>query len=265
MYEQLLTGDAEQALALTNRLADDIDTLQGETQLWIRAAFEAYLVLGRLEAAEAMAARLQRQRVQFADIAWARGDVQGVIDHLQDYPALRISELPLVGELRWAREFVANPASHQFPPANVEGRAQVVRGQVALADGDTEIATQTIQNGLRALENSGAGLRLLASEALADAWERHGDLEQAVQVLDAASHLRDQVFLGGIPRGKTNYLRIQARRARLTRELGRDEEAARIEAELLAMLAVADDGHQVARELREQLATRQVAVNFTGP
>ena len=44
-----------------------------------------------------------------------------------------------------------------------------------------------------------------------------------------------------------HWLRIEAARARLARELGRQEEAARIEAELRKLLAHADPDHVILR------------------
>ena len=51
-----------------------------------------------------------------------------------------------------------------------------------------------------------------------------------------------------------SWLRNEAERARLNRELGRDGEAERIEEQLLQLLSVADADHQLLRDLKEQQA-----------
>ena len=81
VYERFVAGDAEQAVALVNRLADDIPTLPGSRDAWIQKSSEAYLVLGALEAADVMARRLSAETVRqryLAYIAWARGDLASV-------------------------------------------------------------------------------------------------------------------------------------------------------------------------------------------
>ena len=220
-------------------------------------AVEAYIALGTLEAAEDMARHLLGEPARhyvLSQIAWARGDLQGVKEHLEHGSWIRCLEGPLAGETRWSRDFLANPSSVRLSPLLKEPITQIVRGQVALADEDITTAIELLQNGLKSLSGSPAPY-LVGSESLADAWEKHGDAEQAVRVLASASQMRDRVYFGGI-RAKTAWFRIEAERANLLRELGRDDEAARIEADLLKLLAVADDDHQILRDLKEQQARR---------
>ncbi len=88
------------------------------------------------------------------------------------------------------------------------------------------------------------------SESLARAWEQHGDLEKALRVLENASAARRRIYLGQVGPKGMYWLRMEAERARLARKLGREEEAARIEAELLKLLAHADPDHVILRELK---------------
>ena len=268
VYERLLTGHAEQALALVNRFADDIPALPGDgREIWIREASAAYLALGALEAAETMAQRLSAEserRRYLAYVAWARGDLASVRAHGQYVPPLvRVLEWPLAGESRWVSEFVDDPTSVQVAPALEEALTHIARGHIALSEDDAVTAIRELEAGLRASKGN-AAFYFLGSAALADAWERFGDAERAVRVLESAAQLRDQFFLGGAT-FKTPYLRTQAERARLARALGHHDDATRIEAELLAMLAMADDDHQILREIRERQAARQPEADLRVP
>ena len=267
-YEHLLAGKAERALAVVGRLADDSSAQPEAMREWsVTRAVMAYVALGTLDAAEAMARHMSNEALrqdQLSDIAWARGDRQAAKTHGQHgTPMRRVVTLPLVGELRWARAFLADPSSVRMPPQLYERVTPIVRGQVALAERDTAAAIELLQDGLGPLRGN-PSLYLVGSESLADAWEKRGDMEQAVRVLAAASHMRDRVYFGGI-NAMTAWQRIEAERARLLRKLDRDDEAAPIEAKLLKLLAVADENHQILRDLKAAQAARQSVANLATP
>ena len=69
-------------------------------------------------------------------------------------------------------------------------------------------------------------------------------------MLEDASVARRRIYLGHVSSRGVHWLRIEAARPRLARKLGRHQEAARIEAGLLKLLAHADPDHVIIHELK---------------
>ena len=254
VWEHWLAGDPGQALAELERATQTVSfRSQRARDVWLRQAGDTYLTLGALQAAEEMFRQVSsgdQRRMGLAEVAWARGDLQAATQQLgQSKGALRAMVWPRFGESTWALEFMTHPPS--LPPWMAEGTDKLVRGQVALTRGETVTAITLLEESLVARRwQDNPLLFFLSSESLARAWEQHGDVEEALRVLEDASAARRRIYLGHVfPRGMY-WLRIEAARARLARELGRQEEAARIEAELLKLLAHADPDHVILRELK---------------
>ena len=99
-------------------------------------------------------------------------------------------------------------------------------------------------------QKDSAAAFFMGSEVLAEAWRAQGNLGKAVQVLEGASEkklllLADQ----SSPLTGALWLRVQGHLAQLYREMGRDEEAGTIEAELRSLLAYADPDYPILRQL----------------
>jgi tetratricopeptide (TPR) repeat protein len=134
------------------------------------------------------------------------------------------------------------------------GPVKVMKGELALAQGQRRKAIALLQEGLQAIGPSETFTFFLGVEALARAWEREGNLPEAIGALEKASAERPRV---GIVRGFA-WMRIQWRLAHLYRKVGRQQDAQRIEAELGKLLAGADPDYPMLVQLRrsqEQAAT----------
>ncbi len=99
-------------------------------------------------------------------------------------------------------------------------------------------------------QKDSAAAFFMGSEILAEAWRAQGNLGKAVQVLEGASEkklllLADQ----SSPLTGALWVRVQGQLAQLYREMGRDEDARKIEAELRALLAYADADYPILRQL----------------
>ena len=165
-------------------------------------------------------------------------------------------------ETRWALEYLSDPPPQL--PIVADAIEKFLRGRVALAQGETVAAISLLEASIQAVLSGAATAHCQVAQVLARAWRQQGDLERALRVLDEASRLRTRLLVGPATPA-VSWLHIEAERARLNREMGRDDEAAHIEAELLKLLAVADEDHQILRDLRDAQTARQSAVNPATP
>ena len=78
-----------------------------------------------------------------------------------------------------------------------------------------------------------------------------------MQVLEQASSKKALLFAPYAGENPARWLRIRLTLAEIYREMGRDEDALKIEAELRSMLAYADADHPILRQLDR---TKEVAL-----
>ena len=126
--------------------------------------------------------------------------------------------------------------------------ADLLEGHMLLARGHVGEAIEALERGLEVL--FGANSRyFIGVEALADAYRLEGDMARARVVMEEGSTRRSQTvssFSGSW------WLRHQVLLADLYREIGLTEQAGAIEAEVAALLVLADAEHP----LRVALAGR---------
>jgi tetratricopeptide (TPR) repeat protein len=250
--EHYLRGDLETALAEVDRLARTVDSRTGqEREAFASHASNDYLWFGKLKAAEEFAQKLSPERERYyllAGIAFARNDRDSLKKFLLDH--LRYSEfkkapvlvglLIRAGLLAEAKKILSNNDSKD------EGFGIVSQGELALAQGQTTQAITLLQKGIQSLRSGGGGVNLNGGwESLAAAYERQGDLSNTLQVLEEASQ-DNQI---SVPLGIT-AMRNKVRLAHLYRDLGRVEDAQKIEAELSYQLTYADADHSILRQLK---------------
>ncbi len=105
-----------------------------------------------------------------------------------------------------------------------------------------------LEHALPRVRRQPADLVLMGSEILAETWRQQAELSKAARVLESASEEGSSLIDNFVLPGPL-WLRIQAQLAQLYREMGRDEDAGKIEAELRALLAYADADHPILRQL----------------
>ena len=123
----------------------------------------------------------------------------------------------------------------------------LVRGGIALERGNLATGTDLLEKAVqRSYWSIGANPYLVVSDNLASAWEQQGEWEQAARVLEEASSKKTFMVNGG---AAPHWFRIQWRLAEVYRKLGREEDALRIEEELLKLLTYADPDHPILLRL----------------
>lgn len=97
-----------------------------------------------------------------------------------------------------------------------------------------------------------------ASESLAAAYEQQNDLPASLRALEEGCREEEAGNVAGTV-ARVFWLRIKSRLAQLYRKLGRVEDAKRVEAELLRLLAYADTDHPILRQLKEPTGVQPIA------
>jgi hypothetical protein len=250
--EPYFRGDRETVLAELNRLAQTVDSRSGrEREAFANFACLGYLRFGRLKAAEEFARKISPEDNRYFDlalVALSRNDKDilkdNLVEHLRSRQKDRIDALPILiraGLLAEAQKLISNPA------LKGEGFVAVSQGELALGKGQTAQAILLLHQGTRSLQSGETTFLYAGSESLAVAYERRGDFLSSLRVLEERA--RDDEKTIGSP-ARILWLRIKVRLTQLYRKLNRVEDAQRVEAELLRLLAYADADHPILRQLK---------------
>ena len=253
--EAWLDGNLTGALRVADGLAARIDSLNSNARTGFAVGTAIfYLTLGRLEVAaqcfQKIPDPLLRQE-QLARVALFRNDRRAMKQHLvasegSTYLSTNtVILLARVGLLPRAASLLTKIETPQLSISD-PGFLQIPRGELALARGKVDSGIAELEEGTRRVGVLG-GWAFLGSESLAAALKEKGNLARAVQVLERASEKRSAAAFEG---GGAFWLRSQFQLARLYREVGRAEDARRIEGELLNLLALADADHPMLVELK---------------
>ena len=122
----------------------------------------------------------------------------------------------------------------------------VLRGELALAEGDTEAAISFLEAGLPLERSQASILYLPGSISLSRAWLEKGERTMALRVLQETSELKSRSILN-----RWQWTDAQLVLAERYRELGYEAEAREIEEELLGLLAYADPDFPLLLRLQD--------------
>ncbi len=122
---------------------------------------------------------------------------------------------------------------------------QMAKGVLALSKGNTTEGIRLIEDVLGQTRS----FNFLGSLILAEAWREQDQLELAMRVLEQASGKKALLFAPVGGENPARWLRVRLMLVEIYREIGRDEDARKIEAELRSLLAYADADHPILRQL----------------
>jgi tetratricopeptide (TPR) repeat protein len=131
------------------------------------------------------------------------------------------------------------------PPDRTGQLLRTARAEIACAEENTIQHAEELRDLLNAFKMKGPAY-FTGAESLAFALEQQGDLEGALRVLDAASEQRVRGYVSS----GAFWLRNEWQRARVSRLLGEDDEAEKIEERLQTLLSHADPDHPILVEMK---------------
>jgi len=241
-----------------------------------------YLALGQIQKAEALNQDFWWRGMVLAWSAFLVGDQAAFLEHVEEFrvefherwpdPTERLIwllQMNMQDSMDWFPLDVLVPlydpesalalASAAGEPAPIflsspkfEAKLQLAQGKQLLNQGRPGEGIVLLGDGVAWFRDHGTwptfSYYFLGAELLAVALAEQGDLQAAFLVLEDAAEQRKLVNSFTAPQ----HQKIQARRARLARELGRTAEAEAIEAELAKALVFADPDHPILVQIREQ-------------
>lgn len=263
VHDLWVRGEVEPALKELDRLAKLVDSQEGpERRAFAVCIGNGYLSFGKLKAAEELFLKLSKKdEFLLAEVAYAAGDRAKLRKHLQNQLNSKVKVGPIAALLLARGGFTAEAqkvvaerrASPRWQSIFTRAIVNILAGEIALSRGQTTEAISLLQGDLLAARWIYSPAFFMASESLADAFERHGDLQKSVQTLENASREKTIVYEG---EGSIGYhwLRVRWRLAQLYRKVGRSDEAQKIEDDLKKMLAYADPDHPLLVQLNQTAA-----------
>jgi tetratricopeptide (TPR) repeat protein len=124
----------------------------------------------------------------------------------------------------------------------------LLEGELLLARGQKAAAIERFVEANRITQQTGTPIFFLGAESLAQALDENGRAEEALHVLESASHQRVRAFVRPRPSGYF-WLRIEVALAKLYRKLGKIEQAQSTENKLRWTLSEADPEHPILTKL----------------
>ena len=251
-------GNVQEAKNELSQVAQVVSSLSTKTRdSYMEALGFSYLALGNLKSAEQLFEDLSdpdERNFSLALSALARDDLASLRKYsrmLGGGGILLNTSLPPVfmaraGLLSGAERGITDRQKSWPAGSRFEDARKIMKGELALAQGQPGKAIPLLQEGLQATNRPGTFAFFLGAEALARAWELKGNLPEAIRALEGPSAERPRVWMvHGFA-----WMRIQGRLAQLYRKVGRQQDAQRVEAELGKLLAGADPDFPMLGQLR---------------
>ncbi len=196
-----------------------------------------------------------------ADVAIAQDDWTMLRETLQEDSTIttgsgwHVRLFAQAGLLAEAREALAQFEASEGGPHR-DNAVLVLRGEIALAEGDTDAAISLLEAGLPLERAQASILYLPAAISLSRALLEKGEPARALRVLEETSELKSQSYVT-----RVHWMSAQLLLAERYRELGYEAEAREIEEELLGLLVYADPDFPLLLQLQ---GVRNSTIENTG-
>jgi tetratricopeptide (TPR) repeat protein len=256
-HEAWCRGDSAKAANEIERFAKMLpDPSGGRDSFYAIYAGLLYLALGKTQAAQEVFQKLRpevERSTMLAVVALANDDSRLLRFHMAEflrknkspYPnGLRIWLMIRAGMLEEAEQFVARRRSDHTSELYVP----LLEGELHLARGQKAAAIERLEEAFRTTRQTGTPIFFLGAESLAKALDEGGRADEALHVLESASHQRVRAYVRPRPSGYF-WLRIEVALAKLYRKLGKIEQAQTTENKLRRTLSEADMEHPILTKL----------------
>ena len=211
-----------------------------------------YVTLGQLQEAEKRFEGLSNaywRNHSLTQLAFIRGDMPAFRDHLNQLRKAP-TQSPLVTVLSIRAGYLNDAERRAFGLQrggySVSGAAY---GELALARGNTARGITLLEEEVAKSQSQRHPTSYLAAESLARAYQKQGNLEAAARVLKRMSEERAKLYPPTGVMYSVYWMRTQLQLAQIYREMGRNQDAQTVEAELRKLLAYADPNHPILVEL----------------
>jgi DNA-binding winged helix-turn-helix (wHTH) protein/tetratricopeptide (TPR) repeat protein len=213
-----------------------------------------YLALGEFAEAERDIQRIPDddvRQIRLAIAAFAKGDLRAAKRNLEQMRGSPGGTGLVVAGRCGLERIVERGIGETGKDAPV---IKIVRGEQALARGQTKEGIALLEKGIEAARLMPTGPSFLGSESLARAYQKQGNLDAALRVLLQAADSKRRAYncVNGGPMLGAFWLRTELQLADLYREMGRVPEAENVDNELRKMLIYADADHPIVLALKKR-------------
>jgi DNA-binding winged helix-turn-helix (wHTH) protein/tetratricopeptide (TPR) repeat protein len=178
------------------------------------------------------------------DLEAAREDLAAVKGHLYDIDGLNLLVMGRCGLWNNVDTFIReNPKDSPS--------VKIIRGERALARGQVQEGITLLEEGRDAMKMFPTGTYFLGSESLAQAYQKRGELEAALRVLEEAHAAKKRAYscvTGPMMLGAF-WLRTELQLVNQYRKMHRVSDAEMLEDQLSKLLIYADPNHPIVRDL----------------
>ena len=270
--EAWLSGDPETALAEIGKVSQKLESLgiSGTSMLPVATL---YYSLGKVQLAHRLFTDSLDKKSPIRGLGQLAFFYEATKPHLRQYLGISESSIshlaipegnPLTaivlaraGFTEVAEAIITEKERDPNRRSRLRNPHQVARGVLSLSKGNTTEGIRLIEEAV----GQTRGFSFLGSLILAEAWREQDQLELAIRVLEQASSKKALLFAPFGGENPAMWLRIRLMLAETYREMDRDEDAEKVEAELRSLLAYADVDHPILRQLEStgDVALRKAA------
>lgn len=245
-------GDLRGASLESRKLREELPMLPDETKnLLIRHLASFSLMLGQIDESRNLVALLsdpsQSHGMQ-ARILFALGDMQGLRVHLTTGGDVKDRMTILLMSMSGLTEEAITLQRELSPGKAHRGQAAVIHAIEDISDGRHDSAKQRLQIAITELTDEDQAYYLVAADLLSGIFKSEGDLPGAIGMLETTMPWRNEAAFN---KAGIFWLVCQRKLARLYRQAGRENDAARIEKDLRNMLILSDEDFPLSLSLQD--------------